>query len=253
MQLSSLRIDWTPSRTWFVTARLLEVAAAVAVLGAGLLSWQMFESTSQMFGPDGASITDGTPFLDRVAQFGIYGLGYGQAPVSGIVACLLLLAVVAVLHLARPVSHASLLRWEAFSVWVVATLLNLVVLAAVVVAVVRGDPNSPEETPGTITIDTGPSFVDVLASGATLPVLDLLLLSVSALWWLRLPVEFEAPEDEPAHEPRRWRPPPAPDANVDDLTLDGVEMIEPVERLHPRDGDDDGSTASGYDDYFRRF
>ena len=54
-------------------------------------------------------------------------------------------------------------------------------------------------------------------------------------------------------EPRRWRPSPAPDANVDDLTLDGVELIEPVERLHPRDGVGDGSTGSGYDDYFRRF
>ena len=37
-------------------------------------------------------------------------------------------------------------------------------------------------------------------------------------------------------EPRRWRPAPAQDANVDDLTLDGVELIEPVERLQPREG-----------------
>jgi hypothetical protein len=54
-------------------------------------------------------------------------------------------------------------------------------------------------------------------------------------------------------EPHRWRPAPAQDANIDDLTLDGVELIEPVERLQPRGGSDDGSTASGYDDYFRRF
>ena len=252
MQLSSWRVDWTPPRTWFVTARLLEVAASVAVLGAGLLSWQVFQSTSQMFGPNGEPTTDGTPFLDRVAQFGIYGLGYGQAPIGGVVGCLLLIAVVAVLHLAQPVSHASVLRWEAFCVWAVAVLLNLLVVAAVVVALWRGDPNSPEATPGVITIETGPSFIEVLVSGATLPVLCLLLLSVSALWWLRLPAEFEAADDEPVHEPRRWRPAPAPDANVDDLTLDGVELIEPVERLHPRGGDD-GSTSSGYDDYFRRF
>src|SRR5689334_16754348 len=111
MQLSSLRVDWTPPRTWFVTARLLEVAASVAVLGSAWLSWQIFESTSQMFGGD-QTTPDPAPFLDRVAQFATYGLGYGQAPMGGIVACLLLIAIVAVLTFARPVSHASLLRWE---------------------------------------------------------------------------------------------------------------------------------------------
>ena len=42
-------------------------------------------------------------------------------------------------------------------------------------------------------------------------------------------------------------------ADRDDvLLLDGVEQIEPVERLTPREpGSGDGS--SGYDDYFRRF
>ena len=106
-----------------------------------------------------------------------------------------------------------------------------------VVALVRGDPNAPPDD-GVVRIDTGPSIIEVLAAGATLPVLCLLLLSVSALWWLRLPVDFEAPDEEPdpsVRRPRRWRPAPAPDANVDDLTLDGVELIEPVERLHPRD------------------
>jgi len=253
MQLSSLRVDWTPPRTWFVTARLLEVAASVAVLGSAWLSWQIFESTSQMYGPNGEAPSGTTPFLDRVAQFATYGLGYGQAPMGGIIACVLLVAIVALLTFARPVSHASLLRWEVLAIWVVSALLNLVVVAAVGVALFRGDPNAPEE--GTVTFDAGPGFTEVLLSGATIPVLCLLLLSVSALWWLRLPAEFEESDDEleaAVKEPRRWRPAPAPDANVDDLTLDGVELIEPVERLHPRDGDD-GSTGSGYDDYFRRF
>jgi hypothetical protein len=252
MQLSSLRVDWTPPRAWFVTARLLEAAAAVAVLGSGWLGWQMFQTTAQMYGPDGEATPGGPSFLDRVAQFATYGLSYGQAPLAGIVACLLLVAIVAILHVARPVSHASLLRWEVLVIWAGAALLDLVVLVAIGIALFRGDPNNPDD--GTITINTGPGFTEVLLSGATIPVVWLLLLSVSALWWLRLPAEFEEP-DEPeavARESRRWRRAPAPDANVDDLTLDGVELIEPVERLHPRDGDD-GSTGSGYDDYFRRF
>jgi len=252
MQLSSLRVEWTPPRTWFVTARLLEVAAAVSLVGAVWLSWQIYQSTRQAFGPNGEPTPQGPSFLDRVTQFAMYGLGYGQAPIGGIIAALLVLAVVGILHLAQPVSHASVLRWEVFAVWVVAVLHSVVVVVAVVVALVHGDPNAPED--GTVTFDTGPGFTEVLVSGATMPVLCLLLLAVSALWWLRLPVDFEAPDDEPekaARVPRRRRP--APDANVDDLTLDGVELIEPVERLHPRDGDDGGSTASGYDDYFRRF
>jgi hypothetical protein len=91
------------------------------------------------------------------------------------------------------------------------------------------------------------------------------------LWWLRLPAEFDDEDGEdrldeagpaaaegdsaPRPRPRRsWRPAPAPDANLDDIVLDGVEQIEPVERLHPREtGGGDGSTSSGYDDYFRRF
>lgn len=252
MQLSSLRVDWTPPRTWFVTARLLEAAAAVGLVGAVWLSWQVYQSTSQAFGPNGQPTPEGPSFLDRVTQFAMYGLGYGQAPIGGVVATLLVLALLGILHFAQPVSHASVLRWEVFALWVAAALHALVVVAAVVVALIHGDPTAPEE--GTVTFNPGPGFTEVLLSGATLPVLCLLLLSVSALWWLRLPVDFEAPDEvveKPVRQPRRRRP--APDANVDDLTLDGVELIEPVERLHPRDVGGDGSTASGYDDYFRRF
>jgi hypothetical protein len=250
---SSLRIGWSLPRTWFVTARLLEVAALVAVLGLALQSWQAYQATGQGFGDSGEPIAESTPFLDRVTLFASYGFGFGQAPFAGIVTCLLLLAVLAVLHFAQPVSQASLLRWEVLVVWGLAALLNLSFVLATVVALVRGDPNAPES--GTVVFSSGPSFTSMLVTGATLPVLGLLLLSVSAIWWLRLPAEFEASEEEPdavPREPRRWRPAPAPDANADDLTLDGVELIEPVERLHPRDGGD-GSTGSGYDDYFRRF
>lgn len=253
MQLSTVRDEWTPPRTWFVTARLLEVAAAVAVLGWFLQSWQVYRSTAENFGADGAP-TAAPPFLDRVTLFAMYGFGYGQSSLAAPIACLLLVGLVAILCFAQPVSYASVLRWEAFALWSVVVLANVVMVLAVLVALFRGDPNAPDE--GVISIDRGPSVTEVLAAGATVPVLCLLLLSVSALWWLRLPADFEAPDDEPDKEvraPRRWRPAPAPNANVDDLALDGVELIEPVERLHPRDGDGDGSTSSGYDDYFRRF
>jgi hypothetical protein len=103
-----------------------------------------------------------------------------------------------------------------------------------------------------------------------LPVTALLLLAVAALWWLQLPAEFdeevdpavaaaraEADGDTTSSRPRprarrSWRPAPAQDANVDDIALEGVELIEPVERLRPREGGS-GATSSGYEDYLRRF
>lgn len=247
-----LRVDWAPPRTWFVTARLLEVAAGVGVLGWILMCWQAWQTTRQNFAPEGNPTTP-PPFLDRVSLFATYGFGFGQNLFGGLVAILLVLAVVAILTFAQPVGHASLLRWEVLAVGAVAALVNLGMLASIAVALVHGDPNAPEA--GTITYDSGPGYTELLVSGAAAPVLCLVLLAVAALWWLRLPADFEAPDDEvdrPAKEPRRWRPAPAQDANVDDLTLDGVELIEPVERLHPRSADE-GSTNSGYDDYFRRF
>jgi hypothetical protein len=250
MQLPSLRSDWTLPRTWFVTARLLEVAAAVLIAATVFHRWMIFETTAQAFGPNGELRPEGPPFLDRVAMFAMFGFGYGQTPVGGLLAGFLLLGVLAVLHFAQPVSHASLLRWEVLSLWVVALLLDVALVLASVVGLVRGDPNAPDE--GTITFDSGPSATEQLVGGLATPVVCLLVLGVSAIWWLRLPEDFDEPEDEPVRAPRRWRPAPAQDANVDDITLDGVELIEPVERLHPRD-DADGSTTSGYDDYFRRF
>ncbi|SDP17432.1 hypothetical protein SAMN04489867_1627 [Pedococcus dokdonensis] len=252
MQLSRWSAGWSPPRTWFVTARLLEVAAGVGVLGWVLMCWQAWQTTRQNFGPEG-NPTEPPPFLDRVSQFATYGFGFGQNLFGGMLALLLVLAVVAILHFAQPVSHASLLRWEVLVLGAVTVLVNLGMLAAIVVALVRGDPNAA--TPGTVTFDTGPGYTELLISGAAAPVLGLVLMAAGAIWWLRLPADFEAPDDEldkPAREPRRWRPAPAPDANLDDLTLDGVELIEPVERLHPRSADE-GSTSSGYDDYFRRF
>lgn len=256
MQLSSFRVEWTAPRTWFVTVRLLEVAALVSVLGLALQSWQVFQSTNQGFGDNGEPLSQNTPFLDRVTFFASYGFGFGQTSIAGTVACLLVLAVLAILHFAQPVSHAALLRWEVLAVGAMVTLLNLSFVLATVVALVRGNPSDPDTG---VVYGQGPGFTTVLLTGVTVPVLCLLLSSVAAIWWLRLPLEFEVPDegpDEPdrsAREPRRWRPSPAPDANVDDLTLDGVELIEPVERLHPRDGGGDGATGSGYDDYFRRF
>lgn len=251
MELTSVRLGWTSPRTWFVTGRLLEVAAVLVIVGSAFQGWLMFETTRQSYGPNGEITPGGPPFLDRVAMFAMYGFGFAQTPVGGLVACLLLLCIVAVLHLAQPVSHASLLRWEVLCVWVGAVLLNTVFVLASVVGLVKGDPNAPED--GAISFDTGPSATEQVLSGLATPLVCLLLLAVSAVWWLRLPAEFDEPEDEPERQPRRWRPVPAQDANIDDLTLEGVELIEPVERLHPRSAGGDGSTASGYDDYFRRF
>ncbi len=124
-------------------------------------------------------------------------------------ACLLLLGIVAVLHFAQPVEPrlpAALggpLRLggggPAQPVFVLAS----------VVGLVKGDPNAPED--GAISFDTGPSATEQVLSGLATPLVCLLLLAVSAVWWLRLPAEFDEPEDEPercspdggARSPRR--------------------------------------------------
>ncbi len=255
MRQLSGRLDWTLPRTWFVTARLLEAAAAVALASSAYQSWLVFRTSSQVFGPNGEVLPAGPPFLDRIAMFAIFGTGFGQSPVGALVACLLVLAVLAVLLFARPVAHAALLRWEVLAVWAVVVLVNLFLVASAAVGLVRGDPNAPEDE--TVSYYGGLNPTEQVLNGLPIPVICLLLMGLSAIWWLRLPEEFDEPEDEPdgerARERRRWRPAPAQDANIDDLTLDGVELIEPVERLQPRGGGDDGSTPSGYDDYFRRF
>ena len=253
MRLTSTRLDWTLPRTWFVSARLLEVAAGVAVVATAYQSWLVFQSTSQSFGTGGEPLPDSTLFLDRLFAFAMYGFGFGQPPAGILFGSMLLLAVLGMLHFAQPVSHSAVLRWEAFAVWVAAFLLNLVFVVSTAVGLVRGDPNAPSTDTETVTYNPGPSTTEQLLNGVALPVVCLFLLALAAIWWLRLPAEFDEPDDEPVREPRRWRPAPAQDANIDDLTLDGVELIEPVERLQPRPSTGDGSTASGYDDYFRRF
>lgn len=281
MQLTSTRLDWTLPRTWFVTARLLEVAAATAIAASAYQSWLVFQTTTQTFGPNGELLPDGPPFLDRVALFAMYGFGFGQSTSAALIACVLLLAALAVLHLAQPVGHAALLRWEVFAVWLAAAVFNLCMVLASAVGLFRGDPNAPETD--TEVFNTGPTPTEQVLGGLAMPVICLLLLGLSAIWWLRLPEDFDELDDERDDKrdggadtgtdagtdagpdtgrdsermrgSRRWRPAPAQDANVDDITLEGVELIEPVERLHPREGgrSGDGSTASGYDDYFRRF
>jgi hypothetical protein len=254
MQLTSSHVEWPMPRTWFVTARLLEVAAAVTVAGAVHQTWIFFDTVSQTYGPNGEPLPGGPPLLDRVAMFAVNGLGFGfgQAPLMSAVAGMLLLAVLATLHFGQPVSNSAILRWEVFAVWLVGALLTLALLGSIVVGLVRGDPNRPPD--GTVTDDRGPGTVTLLLNSSAAPLLSLFVLATVALWWLRLPTGFEQAQGAPAEEHRTWRPAPAPDANTDDIALDGVELIEPVERLRPRDGaGGDGSTASGYDDYFRRF
>ena len=87
----------------------------------------------------------------------------------------------------------------------------------------------------------GPGFTELVLDGLDRPGASACSSwRCAALWWLRLPVEFDAPDEEPRRRRRgaaALAPAPAPDANVDDLTLDGVELIEPVERLQPREAE----------------
>jgi hypothetical protein len=169
---------------------------------------------------------------------------------------------VAVLHLASPVSNARLLRWELLVGWGVAAMFVLLRVVSTAVAMFGDDPTRPDD-PNIVTYGyRGPSLLEQGAAILVWPLAAGAVLSAAALWWLRLPAEFEEPEDDRAERDARRlaaerRTPTrrhAPAGDLDDIVLEGVEEIAPVERLEPRLGPvGDGSTRSGYDDYFRRF
>jgi len=272
--MPSWRPTWSEPRTWFLTVRLLEGATLALLVGGALTIYHGWRQTTT--GLNGPSGPDGQPLalslwqkITLAVAYGSYG---GSGPVALVVAALLVLASVAILHRVRPVSQARLLRWELAAVGGLLLLLSLAhTLAWVVVAFTRdpyrqGGTITDGDTTTTVEVYDGPSQVENALMNIGLPLTALVLLAVTALWWLRLPAEFDEEDDggpQPAEAgttgPRRtshrsWRPAPAQDANLDDIVLDGVEQIEPVERLQPRDADrGDGSTASGYEDYFRRF
>lgn len=270
------RPSWSDARTWFVTVRLLEVAAVVILASGVVAMYTRWGSVDQ----PGMTMPDGSPIdfslWDRVAiAAGSIWLG---PEISGglVVAAVLVLAGVVILHRVRPVQNARLLRWELLGVGALQVLASLVTVFMWVVAGLVQDPyhqGLANQDPNVVTGDTGAPDVFVVALGNLgVPVASVLLGAVAAVWWLRLP-SFDDDEsladgeqasssddlgNDGAGEARRpgWRAQPAPDANDDDISLDGVEQIAPVERLSPRDDGGrvgDGGTSSGYDDYFRRF
>ena len=274
--MPSWRPDWTPARTWFVTVRVLEAAAALLVLGQVLdavTAWRQVVA----FGPTGP---DGTvlhlTFLQHVTAFAQTSV-YRPVVLSALFTALVVLAGVAVLHRVRPVSHARLLRWELLVLGAVQLLVALVGVAASVVSMFARNPFETAPDPGTVTVWTGPGPIELGLVGLGPSVATAAVLAVAVLWWVRLPAEFEedgvaaledaAPGDDSAvtddgngsgvrdaasagrRRPRRRAL--AGGGADDSIVLDGVEEIAPVERLSPVEGGD-GATASGYEDWLRR-
>lgn len=261
--MRSLGRELSVPRTWFLTVRMVELAVVALLLGAGLEMWQAFESSRENLGQyyGDASIVPGhLSFMQQLMAFAFFG-GIFQGPVLLLVSACLLAVAVGVLHLAKPVSNAGLLRWELLVGWSLATLLVLVRVVTTAVAMFGHDPNRSQD-PNVVYGYQGPSLITQGVAILVWPVATGALLTVAALWWLRLPSELEEPEEDvvgrearrAAAERRARLHRPAPSADLDDIVLEGVEQIDPVERLEPRRGSrGDGSTSSGYDDYFRRF
>jgi hypothetical protein len=254
--MPSLGRDLSAPRTWFVTVRLLECCAAALLVVAALEMWAAFQSSGQV----GAVQSDGSPvtsptLMQRVTAFALFG-GVFRSPIALTIAGIALLCGIAVLYRVESVSNAPLLRWELLVGLGLTALFLLPLLVAPVLAMFGDDPFTSSE-PGVVSGYAGPGLLEQSVSALAWPVAVMALLAICGLWWMRLPTEFEEPaEDEAARlarAERLKRRRPAPTAEVDDIVLDGVEYIEPVERLEPRTLRGDGSTTSGYDDYFKRF
>jgi hypothetical protein len=178
---------------------------------------------------------------------------------GALVGTVLLLAAVGVLHHATPVEHARILRWEVAAVWCALALATVLVALPPVVGLVRGDPDEPPE--GVVTYNPGPGYTVMQLASLPLPLVCAVLLALVALWWVRLPADFDEPEEVlgPAGTEGRagTREPLPRDRDAEGLgpiVVDEVEQIEPVERLVPRErAPGDGATTNGYEDYFRRF
>lgn len=250
-------------RTWFLTVRLLEVGVVVLLVGVGLEVWSALQVSAAglqgYFGDPNLAPRD-VSLMQRVMAFAFFG-GIYQGPMMLVLVAFLLAGCVAVLHLGTPVSNARLLRWELLVGWSVAALFVLLRVVTTVVAMFGHDPNRSND-PNVVSGYQGPSLVENGLAILTWPVAAGAVLTAAALWWLRLPADFDEPEeDQLQREARRL----AADQrarthrslttnDLDDMVLDGVEEIDPVERLAPRrSSHGDGSTTSGYDDYFRRF
>jgi hypothetical protein len=241
-------------RLGFVTVRLMEIGALAVLVGAAQELWTAFQASAQFspFGTDGSTPPD-VPFLQRVVALAFYS-GLFRAPVNLLIGAVLLAVAVAVV-LGVHVSNVRILRWELLVVWALTALVTAALVAVNVLAMFGDNPYASSD-PSVVTANPGPGIVEQAIGGLSVPVAASLLLAAVLLWWLRVPRDPDGLDDpaEPAlvRRGRRRRPEPASDTEA--LVLDGVEQIEPVERLHPRAGGaGDGATASGYDDYFRKF
>ncbi|WP_270887568.1 hypothetical protein [Pedococcus sp. 5OH_020] len=252
-------------RTWFVTVRLVEVAAALMLAGAMYESW-LFTSTYPGTYDTNGELDTSPSLAERATMFAAYGSG--GAPLRLLVVVLLVFVVLAVLHLGHP-DNPGVLRWELATVWGSTAAADAVLLAASAVGLLRGNPSDPGSYGG---VGQGPTLVQQLLSTLATPLATAVLLAAAGLWWARLRSEGEATEEgeatggageEPLTErPRQGaaQPPVAVPAHrprqvvLDGVRVEDVEHIEAVERLRPRAQDgDDGGSSSGYDDYLRRF
>ncbi|WP_156400048.1 hypothetical protein [Phycicoccus sp. Soil748] len=243
-------------RTWFLTVRAVEVAVLVLVASTLQELWLTWRASVQYSSPDGAPASPS--FMDRVTGMALYG-GF-RGPIALVAWSLLLAGCLAVLHRAGPVTNARVVRWEWLVLWGVQALVALGLVALGVLALFGDDPFSSDD-PSVVSGYQGPGLVAQVLGNLAWPLASLVLLAPSGLWWLRLPAEFEEPEGDRATGERTRRAGAEPAgawtverARDDDaIVLDGVEHIPAVERLEPRpSGRGDGSSASGYEDYFRR-
>lgn len=258
-------------RLWFLTVRMAEVATLALVLGAGLELWEAFRASGQ-FTPDGVGgggAVSPVPFMRRVVAVAFYS-GLFRAPLSLVLAALLLVGAVAVLASGQPVRHARLLRWEVLGTWALVAL-GVVVLVLLNAVAMFGDNPYASNDPSVISGYPGPGLVEQAVMGLSWPVGAALVMAAVALWWLRLPADPEADlpaaRDLPVETQARagglaTSETPQEDPLVEAsregrILLDDVEQIEPVEALWrdgpSGDGATDGATPSGYEDFFRRF
>jgi hypothetical protein len=277
------RGELSPSRLWFVTLRLLEVSAVALLLATGIQLWTSWESTGD-YDPFGAMPTGATdvPFMSRVTSVVFFNDLRPTFVSLVVVAAVVALGAGVLLRI--PVANGRLLRWELLALWGAAMAVVVVVVGFHVLALFGQDPYSPQGDTPTIPPDAGyrPTMLVQLVGGVAWPVAGALSLAASGLWWLRVPSDLEsAHEDERAEleeepggpepgGPDRGGPEPGGQAvpgsgravptarerrradRDDALLLDGVEQIEPVDRLTPREaGRDDDGTSSGYEGYLR--
>lgn len=239
-------------RTWFLTVRTVEVAVLLLLASAVQELWLTWRASVQYTSADG---TPAAPtFMDRITGMALYG-GF-RGPIALVASALLLGACMLVLHRAGPVVNARIVRWEWLVLFGLLAIVALVVTLVGVLALFGDDPFTSDD-PSVVSGYQGPGLVAQVLGNISWPLATLALLAPSGLWWLRLPEELEEPEDDDrraAHaEDTGERGRGRVKADEDAIVLDGVEYIPPVERLEPRPSErGDGSSSSGYEEYFRR-